>query len=84
MIQFLRLIHRYVLQKDVEALREGLADGTIDIVATDHAPHPAEAKECEWQVSSLRNARLGKCAIDRQSNYGADRTFEHGKALPIA
>ena len=32
---------------DVEALREGLADGTIDIVATDHAPHPAESKECE-------------------------------------
>jgi len=28
-------------QRDVEALREGLADGTIDIVATDHAPHPA-------------------------------------------
>ncbi len=36
-------------QRDVEALREGLADGTIDIVATDHAPHPAEAKECEWK-----------------------------------
>src|SRR5487761_2137533 len=28
-------------QRDVMALREGLADGTIDIVATDHAPHPA-------------------------------------------
>ncbi len=34
--------------EDVEALRAGLADGTIDIVATDHAPHPAEAKECAW------------------------------------
>ena len=34
--------------EDVQALREGLADGTIDIVATDHAPHPVEAKECEW------------------------------------
>ncbi|MEU7825654.1 dihydroorotase [Catellatospora sp. NPDC049133] len=33
---------------DVEALREGLRDGTIDIVATDHAPHAAEDKECEW------------------------------------
>ena len=40
-------------QRDVEALREGLADGTIDIVATDHAPHPAEAKECEWQEAAL-------------------------------
>jgi dihydroorotase len=33
---------------DVEALREALADGTVDCVATDHAPHPAEAKETEW------------------------------------
>ncbi len=33
---------------DVAALREGLADGTIDCVATDHAPHPAEAKQTEW------------------------------------
>jgi len=30
---------------DVEAIRAGLADGTIDAIATDHAPHPAEAKE---------------------------------------
>jgi dihydroorotase len=33
---------------DVDALRAGLADGTIDCVATDHAPHPVEAKETEW------------------------------------
>ena len=33
---------------DVEALRDGLADGTIDAVATDHAPHPIEDKDCEW------------------------------------
>jgi dihydroorotase len=33
---------------DVDALRAGLADGTIDCVATDHAPHPVEAKEAEW------------------------------------
>ncbi|RKR74106.1 dihydroorotase [Frondihabitans australicus] len=33
---------------DVEALRQALADGTIDIVATDHAPHTKEAKACEW------------------------------------
>jgi dihydroorotase len=39
--------------KDVMALREGLADGTIDIVATDHAPHPTEAKECEWQSAAF-------------------------------
>jgi len=39
--------------KDVEALRAGLADGTIDIVATDHAPHPAEDKDCEWQAAAF-------------------------------
>jgi dihydroorotase len=40
-------------EADVIALRKGLADGTIDIVATDHAPHPAESKECEWQEASF-------------------------------
>ncbi len=40
-------------EKDVMALREALAEGIIDIVATDHAPHPAETKECEWQEASF-------------------------------
>jgi dihydroorotase len=38
---------------DVDALRRGLADGTIDCVATDHAPHPLEAKETEWPVAAF-------------------------------
>ena len=38
--------------EDVEALRSALADGTIDIVATDHAPHPVEAKESEWDAAA--------------------------------
>ena len=38
---------------DVEALREGLADGTIDVVATDHAPHPLEDKETEWPAAAF-------------------------------
>ena len=33
---------------DREALRAGLADGTIDAIATDHAPHSVEDKECEF------------------------------------
>ena len=40
-------------ESDVHALREALADGTIDIVATDHAPHPTEDKECEWQEAAF-------------------------------
>jgi dihydroorotase len=39
-------------QADVDALRAGLADGTLDCVATDHAPHPVEDKETEWQVAT--------------------------------
>ncbi len=40
-------------QSDVIALRNGLADGTIDIVGTDHAPHPTEDKDCEWQSAAF-------------------------------
>ncbi len=39
--------------QDIEAVTEALADGTIDIVATDHAPHPTESKECEWQEAAF-------------------------------
>ena len=39
--------------EDVQALRAALADGTIDIVATDHAPHPLEAKECAWDEAAF-------------------------------
>ena len=40
-------------QADVEAVRAGLADGTIDIVATDHAPHPSQDKDCEWVAAAF-------------------------------
>jgi dihydroorotase len=42
---------------DIEALRTGLADGTLDAVATDHAPHPPEQKEQEWEHAP--NGMLG-------------------------
>ena len=42
---------------DVAALREALADGTIDAVATDHAPHALEDKETEW--GAARPGMLG-------------------------
>ena len=38
---------------DVEALRSALIDGTIDIIGTDHAPHPEEAKDCEWSAAAF-------------------------------
>ncbi|SNQ48205.1 dihydroorotase [Frankia canadensis] len=43
--------------EDVAALRAGLADGTIDCVATDHAPHALEDKETEW--AAARPGMLG-------------------------
>jgi dihydroorotase len=39
-------------REDVEALRQGVKDGTIDIIATDHAPHPVESKDCEWGAAA--------------------------------
>ncbi|MHA3683229.1 dihydroorotase [Leucobacter sp. HY1910] len=40
-------------EEDVHALRRAVAEGVIDIVATDHAPHPTEAKECEWAAAAF-------------------------------
>lgn len=40
-------------EADVLALRAALADGTIDCVATDHAPHPHEDKDCEWGAAAM-------------------------------
>lgn len=39
--------------KDVAALRMAVADGTIDAIATDHAPHPHEDKDCEWAAAAF-------------------------------
>ena len=39
--------------EDVAALREALADGTIDVVGTDHAPHAVQDKDCEWDCAAF-------------------------------
>ena len=38
---------------DVAVLRLAVADGTIDAIATDHAPHPHEDKDCEWAAAAF-------------------------------
>lgn len=48
---------------DVAALRGGLIDGSIDVVATDHAPHSIEKKECEWE-----NAAFGMVGLETASS----------------
>lgn len=44
---------------DVLALREALVDGTIDVIATDHAPHPKESKDTDWA-----NAAFGMVGLE--------------------
>ena len=39
--------------EDVHALRAAVVEGTIDIIATDHAPHPREDKDCEWAAAAM-------------------------------
>lgn len=36
---------------DAAALREGVLDGSIDCVVTDHAPHAPHEKDCEWEIA---------------------------------
>ncbi len=38
-------------RQDVEAIKEGLRDGTIDVIATDHAPHAYHEKDVEFQLA---------------------------------
>ncbi len=39
--------------EDVDALRQALADGTIDCIATDHAPHSSLEKDCEFASAAV-------------------------------
>jgi dihydroorotase len=68
---------------DVEAVRQGLADGTLDAIATDHAPHAREDKEVEWAaappgVLGLQTALalsltelVGEAGLERSVRAGA-------------
>ncbi len=40
-------------EADVEAVKKGLADGTIDVIATDHAPHHRDDKEVEYSLAAF-------------------------------
>jgi dihydroorotase len=47
--------------QDVQALRAALADGTIDSIVTDHAPHSALEKDCEFSAASPGMMGLELC-----------------------
>ena len=55
-------------RRDMEALREGAADGTIDIIATDHAPHSAEEKS-----KGLEKSAMG--VVGLETSLGAIYTY---------
>jgi dihydroorotase len=66
-------------QDDVDAMIEGLADGTIDVICTDHAPHAIEEKEVEfiyapngitgldtaWSITNMRLLKPGKLTLEQ-------------------
>jgi dihydroorotase len=66
-------------QEDVDAMVEGLVDGTIDVICTDHAPHAIEEKEVEfiyapngiigletaWAISNMRLFRTKKLDLQQ-------------------
>lgn len=60
---------------DVTALRAALVDGTIDIIATDHAPHPIEAKDCEWSA-----AAFGMLGLEIAASIAQEVLIESGKS----
>ncbi len=59
---------------DVDALRAGLADGTIDAVGTDHAPHAVEDKESEWA-----QARPGMLGLEQALAVVIETMVEPGR-----
>jgi len=56
---------------DVAALRAGLVEGVIDVVATDHAPHAVQDKECEWSY-----ARPGMLGLETALSIVVDALLE--------
>ncbi|MFG1904678.1 dihydroorotase [Micromonospora carbonacea] len=52
---------------DIAALRAALAEGVIDVIATDHAPHAVEDKECEWAY-----ARPGMLGLETALSIALD------------
>jgi dihydroorotase len=63
-------------EEDVAALREALADGTIDAIATDHAPHAALEKDCEFSEASPGMMGLELC-------FGLLLDLVHSRAVKL-
>ena len=64
-------------REDVDALIAGLCDGTIDVIATDHAPHTTADKECEYD-----QAAFGISVFE--TAQGSIMSLVQAKQLPLA
>lgn len=64
-------------RRDIEALLEGIADGTLDILASDHAPHCDYEKEIEFD-----DAPFGIVGLETELGIFLD-TLVHGKILTL-
>lgn len=67
---------------DVQALREALADGTIDVVGTDHAPHTAEHKCGEWSAAAMGMVGM-ETALAVVVAAMADHDFDFGDVARV-
>ncbi len=63
--------------RDVEAIKRGLADGTIDAIATDHAPHSKDEKRIEFQ-----NAPNGIIGFETAFSLAVTNLIETGILTP--
>ncbi|MBN1288513.1 MAG: dihydroorotase [Actinobacteria bacterium] len=68
-------------EKDVQAVLEGLADGTIDVIATDHAPHAAHEKEVEFDLAPFGVIGLETCLPVVLSSVVAEGVLKMGDAI---
>ncbi len=64
-------------QKDIEAIKKGLADGTIDVIASDHAPHSEQEKDVEFD-----NAPFGITGLETSLGLALQELVEE-KVLTI-
>ncbi len=67
--------------EDVEAIKEGLSDGTIDVIATDHAPHHRDEKTCEFDraafgISGLETALALSLTLVHEGVLSIDALIE--------
>ena len=69
-------------QSDMEAVREGLADGTIDAIATDHAPHTAEEKAAGLEMAPFGIVGL-ETALPLVMNLARDKTIDLSRAVAL-